>query len=141
MFGKTDNEEIPGMAAELVKHINAEKIAGCCEMVESYGMPVGREVFETCVWIGRFIERLNDLGIYGYDGDGLTLIYRKEEKLNLCNSVRANDATIRQALIDRFGPVGTKKNPGWFYGVHRDAWTAIAVGVTFSDLYLTGIGR
>ena len=47
--------------------------------------------------------------------------------------MRAKDSNIRQALIDRFGVVGTKKNPGWFYGVSKDVWAAIAVGVTYHD--------
>ena len=75
------------------------------EMIASYGMPVGKEVFETCVWIGRFIQVGN---IYQKSN---SYIYRKEEKMNLCHSMKAKDSNIRQALIDRFGPVGTKKNP------------------------------
>ena len=105
----------------------------CCaviEMVASYGMPVGKEVFETCVWIGRFMEQISNAS-HCID---INRIYRKDEKMVLCGSPRANDATIRQELIDRFGPVGTKKEPGWFYGVHKDAWAAIAVGVTFHDM-------
>ena len=83
-------------------------------MVACYGMPVGKEVFDTCVWIGRFIQEAYELGI---DCD---YIYRKEEKMNLCNSMKAKDSNIRQALIDRFGTAGTKKNPGWFYGFKAD---------------------
>ena len=67
-------------------------------------MPVGKEVFETCVWIGRFIQIFNSK-------INTHFIYRKDEKINICNSMKAKDSNIRQALIDRFGTVGTEKNP------------------------------
>lgn len=99
------------------------------EMIASYGMPVGREVFETCVWIGRFIQ--------AWSGPH-ELIYRREVKLHLCGQARAKDPNIRAALIDRFGPgrekaVGTKRSPGPLYGVAADVWSALAVAVTYSD--------
>ena len=101
------------------------------EMIASYGMPVGREVFETCVWIGRFLES-SRLGLQRVPEDA-KLIYRKDVKLHLCGSLRAKDANIRQALIDRLGPVGTKKEPGPLYGVKSHAWAALAVAVTAFD--------
>ena len=107
------------------------RFLGChvaIEMVASYGMPVGKEVFETCVWIGVFLEALMA------DIPSRHFVYRKEVKLNFCGSVKAKDANIRQALIDRFGEPGTKKNPGKLYGVKADIWSAVAVAVTFSDL-------
>jgi hypothetical protein len=97
------------------------------EMIASYGMPVGTEVFETCVWIGRFIEAL----------DGLVpvrLIYRKDVKMHLCGTTRAKDSNIRQALIDKLGAPGTKKAPGGTYGVKSHAWPALAVAVTASEI-------
>lgn len=97
-------------------------------MVASYGMPVGETVFQTCVWIGRFIQQIDEIGKeYSY-------IYRKDEKINICHSMKAKDSNIRQALIDRFGEVGTKKNPGWFYGFKADIWQAYAVGITYLDM-------
>ena len=93
------------------------------EMIASYGMPVGRETFETCVWIGRFIERAEG-------GERLT---RGEVKMHLCHSMRAKDANVRQALIDRFGPPGTRKKPGLTYGLAGDMWAAFALAVTWVD--------
>jgi hypothetical protein len=98
-----------------------------CEMIASYGMAVGREVFETCVWIGRFVEA------HEQAGGSVRLIYRKDVKLHLCQSLRAKDANIRQALVDRFGPPGTKKSPGPLYGAKSHIWAALAVGVYTLD--------
>ena len=94
------------------------------EMIASYGMPVGKEVFETCVWIGRFIQASNCK---------VERLYRKEVKLHLCNNVKAKDSNIIQALKDRFGDKGTTKNKGYFYGFAKDIWQAHAVAVTYLD--------
>lgn len=93
------------------------------EMVASYGMAVGKEVFETCVWIGRFVQAWRN-------PESARLVYRRDVKLHLCGSPRAKDANIRQALIDLLGPQGTKKAPGPTYGVKSHAWAALAVAVT-----------
>lgn len=97
------------------------------ESVESFGMPVGKEVFETCMWIGRFDPDCTAI-----------LIPRREIKLHLCNSARAKDAHVRQALIDRFGPgkqkaIGLKKSPGPLYGFKSHMWSALALAVTYHD--------
>lgn len=98
----------------------------CIEMIASYGMPVGKEVFETCVWIGRMQQAWGTRG-------GFSLIYRRDVKLHLCGTARAKDANIRQALIDKLGPPGTKKYPGGTYGVKSHAWAALAVAVTHHE--------
>lgn len=118
-FGKVDNTSLLFLLGEL------EYSELAIEMIASYGMPVGKEVFETCVWVGRFIQRR--------ECPNFEYVYRKEEKLNLCGSMKAKDSNIRQALIDRFGEVGTKKNQGFFYGFKSDIWAAFAVGVTYID--------
>jgi len=102
------------------------------EMIASYGMPVGKEVFETCVWIGRFLQAWNGR---------CEFIYRKDIKLHLCGTSRAKDPNVRQALLDRFPAtgggklpqVGTKSSPGPLYGIHNDIWSALAVAVYAYD--------
>lgn len=95
-----------------------------CEMIACYGMAVGAEVFETCVWIGRFLEKLQG---------NMERMRRLDCKMHLCHSARANDSNIRQALIDRFGAPGTKKAPGVTFGLSGDMWAAFAVAVTAYD--------
>jgi hypothetical protein len=89
------------------------------EMIASYGMAVGKETFETCVWIGRFIEMARPVRT--------ELVYRKDVKMHLCGTMKAKDANIRTALIDKHGAPGTKKNQGKTYGIKSHLWSALAV--------------
>lgn len=103
------------------------------ETVASYGMAVGRSVFDTCVWAGRFIECWKWTHVEAEH----TTVYRREVKLHLCNSARAKDANVRQALIDRYGgkeqAIGKKATPGPLYGISGDCWSALAVAITAAE--------
>jgi len=104
------------------------------EMIACYGMPVGHEVFDTCVWIGRFEQLWESMTDTFADR-----VYRRDVKLHLCNDVRAKDGNVRQALIDRYGGketgVGKKASPGPLYGVSKDVWAALGVAVTYADTF------
>lgn len=101
------------------------------EMIASYGMPVGAEVFETCVQIGRLQEIAESSGLPWH------LVYRREVKLHMCGQARAKDSNVRQALIDKYGgkakAIGRKSSPGPLYGLKADEWQALAVAVTYSE--------
>jgi len=134
-FGKIDNEQMRETIGEIMTEhalLGARangQLMTVIEMVASYGMAVGKTVFETCVWIGRYMEIVGDA----------ERMFRQDVKLNLCGQKRAKDTNIRRALIDRFAVhdlkngKGTKKDPDWFYGFHDDIWSAYAVGVTYLD--------
>lgn len=123
-FAHVENEHI---LAFLRAGLSSEVGTVVIEKVESFGMAVGAEVFETVYWSGRFAEAAHPLPVHR--------IGRKAVKLHLCQSMRAKDANIRQALIDRYGPdaIGKKANPGPLYGISGDVWSALAVAVTYID--------
>ena len=131
-FGKVPNETaLRYIYARNGEARRAEAII--IEMVASYGMAVGKSVFDTCVMIGRLTEAARQIGVpYDY-------IYRIEEKTTICHDSKAKDSNIRQALIDRYAQhdlkngKGTKKDPDWFYGFAKDTWSAYAVGVSWLD--------
>ena len=106
-----DNEKIYALIKALACPVVIEDI-------EHLGMPVGRDVFQTIRWTGRFDYLAREVM-----QQPVTYITRSKVKLSLCGSPRANDSTIRQAIIDRYGgdqvAIGGKKckkckGKGWF---------------------------
>lgn len=127
------------------------------ETPRSQGMPASNQLFETCVWVGRFLQAWG-----GY----WTYAFRDEIKLYMCGSAKARDANVRQSLVERWGgqnrAIGGKKclqchgkitvgkgkekrecdacknSPGWWYppgplhGIAADVWAALAVAVSWS---------
>ena len=127
IFAKVNNDDL------ITELPHADTIA--IEQIGHYGtgMPAGRDVFDTCRFIGRIEQALISRG------DSYELVLRVKVKAHLTGSARAKDSNIRQALVDRFAPgeanygKGTKAAPGWFYGFHADVWQAYALAVYAAD--------
>ena len=121
------NRQLLSVLHEMRDHVQAILVI---EQIESFGMAVGREVFETVFWTGRFAE--------AWCPKRFERMPRREVKQHLCHSARATDANIRQALIDRFGPgtdkaFGKKKAPGPLFGITGHKIAALAVAITWFD--------
>jgi hypothetical protein len=133
-FGKIANSHLLDLLSSSDFAPNADRYA--IEMIASYGMAVGAEVFETCVWIGRYQQAIQQADPWA----PCDLVKRQPVKVHHCHSAKAKDANITQALVDRFAPgepnhgKGTKTAPGWFHGFRADVWQAYALGVYVADL-------
>jgi len=120
------NAEIRG-----VLHVSLADVL-VIEEVQSYGMAVGKDVFQTVFESGRLAA--------AWEPRKWHLLGRRDVKVHLCHSARATDSNLRQALVDRFGPsreaaMGTKKAPGPLYGIKSHLWAALAIAVTWHDLF------
>lgn len=129
--GIEDNERV--LSNLSVHHGSWCAYAMVIEQIQSYGMAVGREVFDTVWWSGRFYQTWADCEHPAHQ------LPRRDVKLHLCQSARAKDANVRQALLDRFGgekaAKGNKASPGPLYGLRKDEWAALAIAVTWVDLH------
>lgn len=132
-FDKIPNEEMLGLRWLAT----ADQIV--IEQIGHYGtgMPAGKTVFDTCVWIGRFWQRA--VGPGDLPNIPVELVPRATVKTHLCGMAKAKDGNVVQALIDRFAPdarnhgKGIKNDPGWFYGFHSDIWQSYALAVYYAD--------
>lgn len=98
------------------------------EQIRGFGVMASDKLFDTCMWTGRFLQAW---------GESKTCwVPRKEAAKHVCGvGGISKDSFVREALIARLGPVGTKKAPGPLYGISGHLWAALAVGVTWWDLH------
>jgi hypothetical protein len=129
--GVSSNEHMLHMLALLPIVSSNDMLA--VEMVASFGMAVGAEIFETVLWTGRFIQAW----VVHHPQCSWRKVYRMEVKMHLCHSPKAKDPNIRQALIDKLGAPGKKSAPGPTFGVTSHAWPALGVAVVAAETPMT----
>jgi len=130
--GKDDNTAVLAMLREMLSagHIAALVL----ERFSGYGLRrLGESSIETILWTGR----------YWQVAEGrvpVEWVRRQTVKAHLCGRANASDADVISALVDRYGgiggrpaAVGTLACPGPLHGVRRDAWQALAAGLTHQD--------
>lgn len=144
---KVPNEELHSLIArggmdELVIECMEPRFLGG---EKTQGQMIGSETYETCIWIGRFMELAMRMDM------PVHRVYRSEERSRLIptkknklpalpeNTGQTADAKIRASLIQRFAKhdkkngKGNAKNKDVFYGFKGDMWSAFAVGAVHLD--------
>tara|TARA_R100000808_G_C2128071_1_gene137890 strand:+ start:639 stop:1277 length:639 start_codon:yes stop_codon:yes gene_type:complete len=159
-YGFWQNEELEYLIQDTNNEIyHPYKLTVVLEDIQSYGMPVGIDVFETVKWLGE-LRHYCKSELIDY-----VFIKRSEVKNFLCKSNRASDKNVRQALIDYYGgnekAIGGKKcvdckgkgyttrqrikcveceGSGYFtekgvlHGISGHVWSALGVAVTHYNL-------
>ena len=96
------------------------------EQIRGFGVIGSNDLFDTVFWSGRFYE--------AWGPQNCILVPRKEASRHICGpESKGGDKFIREALIARIGPQGSKKAPGPTYGLAKHRWAALAVAVTARD--------
>lgn len=106
-----------------LEEIALAKCPVAIEKLVSYGQRVGDVTFETIFWTGRFFEARRDA----------TLLRRVDVRRAVTGAANVGDKEVREALIARYGPPGTKKEPGKLYGMRGHRWAALAVAVAYAE--------
>jgi hypothetical protein len=127
IFKKLPNDDFFIEIGKVIHQLKVDHIY--IEGIQSFGMAVGKSVFETAYMIGELKMWFKIL----YPNLKVDVIYRTDVKMHHCKTTKAKDTNIRQSLIDRFGEVGTKKNQGILYGCSGDMWSAVAIATMCYD--------
>lgn len=118
----------------------------CMEARHVVNGVIGAETYDTCYWIGRYMQAAEDRG------KPVHQIYRAQERSRLVPTKKNKlpkhpdyvgagaDSQIRATLIRRFAKHDMKNGKGraackdTFYGFAKDMWSAFGIGVVYLDM-------
>ena len=127
-MGIVDNGYLLGRIPDLLLTPSLRPDVVYIEGMQSYGTVMGKSTIDTLVWIGRFQQQyINYCEKWNY-AQNLKIVLRTSVKSYVCGTTQAKDGHVREALIDRYGPQGTKKAQGKTYGISSHIWSALAIG-------------
>ena len=128
-FGKVDNKILLDIIKDFEVDNSLSNVVFAIEELKSYGMALGDSSLKTVFWSGRFYQKIKE-----YSGSDVYLVPRKTIVCDLCGVAKAKDGNVVSRLKDLFGGKGTKKAPGFFYGVSKDVWQSTALALYISNL-------
>ena len=97
------------------------------EQLRGYGLRVGNDTFDSIWWSGRFAQAAKSSGM------PFVILPRADICNHLTDNPKCGDKGIRDALIDRYGQPGSKKEPGRLYGIKSHLWAALAAAVVAGE--------
>ena len=132
LFNKLNNEQ----TLRIIRKTKADLVL--IENLSSYGKPVGRDVFETLIWIGRFVQLCEEKELK-YE-----LILRTSIKAWHVGTTAAKDSNVKFSLVEKYAKFdfkhgkGKKDNPDFFYGFKADIWQAFAIAAYYFEKEIMG---
>lgn len=98
------------------------------ERLHGQGKNIGRETFEACEWVGRFVQAAGP--------ERVTLIRRVDLRFHWTGDTSGDDAALKRAVMDEYGgkeiAIGSKKNPGPLAIIKSPhCWQALALGLAY----------
>lgn len=96
------------------------------EVPKIFGNKVWQQVIDTAFIAGQIVGKINF---------PFKKVAPNEWKLHITGKRGANDQLVKQALMARFGPKGTKKNPGKLYGLKTHLWDTLGIAVYVGDTH------
>jgi hypothetical protein len=126
-MGLVSNQDFYDNAINLIQKVWPKLIA--FEMVQSYGLTVGRSTFQTVLFVGRMTERFRLTYAHGGLTPYFTIKYYGRPTIKAQIGGR-NDAQVRASLRMRYGEA---KKGEKLYGVKKDIWSALALAAALTE--------
>jgi hypothetical protein len=126
-LGLVPNKDLHMEAFYLLMNVQPDLIA--IEMVQSYGLTVGRTTFETVLFVGKLTEKFHNCYTEYNCLREFSIKYYGRPTIKAQVGGK-KDSEVRASLRLRYGEA---KKGEKLYGVKKDIWSALAVAAALTE--------